>query len=144
VPRPQPSSAPASPARASFKPTHADPAGLINQHYSHIAAFSLAAVLGADVVLPPAVCRDSFGHYFHTSKEKNQVQWLPIPTDKILDVEGITKTWARLGIRVLPVRWLPRQMRGRAGRGWGSCRGGLAPVPTALSGRLLVAAASVQ
>ena len=38
--------------------------GLINQHYSHIAAFSLAAVLGAEIVLPPAVCRDSFAHYF--------------------------------------------------------------------------------
>jgi hypothetical protein len=38
--------------------------GLINQHYSHIAAFSLAAVLGAELVLPPAVCRDSFAHYF--------------------------------------------------------------------------------
>ena len=39
-------------------------AGLINQQYSHIAAFALAAALGAEVVLPPAVCRDSFAHYF--------------------------------------------------------------------------------
>lgn len=38
--------------------------GLINQHYSHIAAFTLAAALGAELVLPPAVCRDSFAHYF--------------------------------------------------------------------------------
>lgn len=38
--------------------------GLINQHYSHVAAFSLAAALGAELVLPPAVCRDSFAHYF--------------------------------------------------------------------------------
>lgn len=38
--------------------------GLINQHYSHIAAFSLAAALGAELILPPAVCRDSFAHYF--------------------------------------------------------------------------------
>ena len=38
--------------------------GLINQHYSHIAAFTLAALVGAELVLPPAVCRDSFGHYF--------------------------------------------------------------------------------
>ena len=38
--------------------------GLINQHYSHIAAFSLSAVLGAELVLPPAVKRDSFAHYF--------------------------------------------------------------------------------
>lgn len=39
-------------------------AGLINQQYSHIAAFALAAALGAELVLPPAVCRDSFAHYF--------------------------------------------------------------------------------
>ena len=38
--------------------------GLINQQYSHIAAFALAAALGAEIVLPPAVCRDSFAHYF--------------------------------------------------------------------------------
>lgn len=38
--------------------------GLINQQYSHIAAFTLAAALGAELVLPPAVCRDSFAHYF--------------------------------------------------------------------------------
>ena len=38
--------------------------GLINQHYSHVAAFALAATLGAEIVLPPAVCRDSFAHYF--------------------------------------------------------------------------------
>lgn len=42
--------------------------GLINQHYSHIASFVLAAVLGAEVVLPPAAKRDSFGHYFSTYK----------------------------------------------------------------------------
>jgi hypothetical protein len=38
--------------------------GLINQHYSHIAAFALAAVLGAEVVLPPAMHRSSFQHIF--------------------------------------------------------------------------------
>ena len=42
--------------------------GLINQHYSHIASFVLAAVLGAEVVLPPAAKRDSFGNYFSTYK----------------------------------------------------------------------------
>ena len=38
--------------------------GLINQHYSHIAAFALASVLGAEVVLPPAMHRSSFQHIF--------------------------------------------------------------------------------
>lgn len=46
--------------------------GLINQQYSHIAAFSLAAVLGAEIVLPPAAKRDSFAHYFSVFK----VRWL--------------------------------------------------------------------
>ena len=38
--------------------------GLINQQYSHIAAFALAEALHAEIVLPPAVMRDSFAHYF--------------------------------------------------------------------------------
>ena len=42
--------------------------GLINQQYSHIAAFALAAVLGAEIVLPPAAKRDSFAHYFSVFK----------------------------------------------------------------------------
>ncbi|GAB4814797.1 hypothetical protein N2152v2_001843 [Parachlorella kessleri] len=75
--------------------------GLINQQYSHIAAFTLAAVLRADIVLPPAVCRDSFEHYFHISKEKNEVKWSPIPTEKILDVASIKAVCASLGIQVL-------------------------------------------
>ena len=45
-------------------------AGLINQQYSHIAAFTLAAVLGAEIVLPPAAKRDSFAHYFSVFKEQ--------------------------------------------------------------------------
>lgn len=72
--------------------------GLINQHYSHIAAFSLAAMLGAELVLPPAVCRDSFAHYFSVFKEKNEVQWSPVPLDSLLDVEGIINYWRPRGL----------------------------------------------
>ncbi len=77
--------------------------GLINQHYSHIAAFSLAAMLGAELVLPPAVMRDSFEHYFSVYKEKNEVQWSPVPLEALLDVDKIISTWAtreHLPIRV--------------------------------------------
>eukprot|EP00887_Chlorella_sp_A99_P002549 scaffold6.g2549.t1 len=74
--------------------------GLINQHYSHIAAFSLAAVLGAEIVLPPAVCRDSFAHYFSVFKEKNEVQWSPVPLDSLLDVEHIISFWRARGLVV--------------------------------------------
>lgn len=72
--------------------------GLINQHYSHIAAFSLAAMLGAELVLPPAVCRDSFAHYFSVFKEKNEVQWSPVPLDSLLDVDGIINYWRPRGL----------------------------------------------
>ena len=44
--------------------------GLINQHYSHIAAFALASVLGAEVVLPPAMHRSSFQHIFSVSEPR--------------------------------------------------------------------------
>ncbi len=47
--------------------------GLMNQHYSHIAALTLAAALGADVVLPHAVRRDSFANYFSEDPDKNKV-----------------------------------------------------------------------
>lgn len=47
--------------------------GLFNQHYSHVAALSLALALGGDVVLPPGVKRDSFAHYFSQDPSKNEV-----------------------------------------------------------------------
>ncbi len=72
--------------------------GLINQHYSHIAAFSLAAMLGAELVLPPAVCRDSFAHYFSVFKEKNEVQWSPVPLESLLNVDGIINYWRPRGL----------------------------------------------
>jgi hypothetical protein len=72
--------------------------GLINQHYSHIAAFALATVLGAELVLPPAVCRDSFAHYFSVFKEKNEVQWSPVPLDTLLDVNKVFRYWKKRGM----------------------------------------------
>ena len=91
--------------------------GLINQQYSHIAAFSLAAALGAELVLPPAICRDSFEHYFHTNRSKNEMAWAPFPTEGLLDVEGVVAAWARAGITVHRVgcaaAWLPGGASGR-------------------------------
>ena len=78
--------------------------GLINQHYSHIASISLAAVLGAEVVLPPAVKRDSFAHYFSTVKENNQVAWTPAPLDSLLDVDKVIDFWSRRGLILHQVR----------------------------------------
>ncbi len=75
--------------------------GLVNQQYSHIAAFTLAAALGvSEVHLPPAAVRDSFGHKFSIHQEQNQMQWFPARTGCLLDVERLQRTWASLGITV--------------------------------------------
>ena len=79
--------------------------GLINQHYSHIAAFSLAAVLGAEIVLPPAAKRDSFAHYFSVFKEHNEVSWTAAPLESLLDVEKLVERWRAKGLSVHKVRW---------------------------------------
>lgn len=78
--------------------------GLINQHYSHIAAFSLCAVLGAELVLPPAVKRDSFAHYFSVFKEHNEVKWTPAPLESLLNVDKIVEFWRGRGLTVHRVR----------------------------------------
>ncbi len=74
--------------------------GLINQHYSHIAAFSLCAVLGAELVLPPAVKRDSFAHYFSVFKEHNEVKWTPALLESLLNVDKIVEFWRGRGLTV--------------------------------------------
>jgi hypothetical protein len=78
--------------------------GLINQHYSHIAAFSLASVIGAELVLPPALQRDSFGSYFSTFKEQNEVTWTPTSLSLLLDVDRVVKEWRAHGMEVHKVR----------------------------------------
>ena len=74
--------------------------GLINQQYSHIAAFSLSAVLGAELVLAPAVKRDSFANYFSTFKDQNEVSWTAAPLSSLLDVESIIHFWQQRGLVV--------------------------------------------
>ena len=74
--------------------------GLINQQYSHIAAFSLSAVLGAELVLAPAVKRDSFANYFSTFKDQNEVSWTAAPLSSLLDVESIVHFWQQRGLVV--------------------------------------------
>ena len=85
--------------------------GLINQHYSHIAAFSLSAVLGAEIVLPPAVKRDSFAHYFSVFKEHNEVKWTPAPLDSLLNVDKIVDFWRDRGLTVHRVRNMQSSQR---------------------------------
>jgi len=63
--------------------------GLFNQHYSHIAALTLALALGGDVILPAAVKRDSFANYFSQDPTKNQVSWTAVPFDTLWDGEAV-------------------------------------------------------
>jgi hypothetical protein len=44
----------------------------MNQHYSHVAAMTIAMEIGADVILPYALKRDSFGKYFNPDPSKNR------------------------------------------------------------------------
>lgn len=74
--------------------------GLINQHYSHIAAFVLSYALHSEIVLPPAAQRDSFGKYFSTRKDENEISWTPVPLNSLLDVGKVTETWRIRGMTV--------------------------------------------
>jgi len=71
------------------------------QHYSHIAAFALALELSANIVLPPAVTRETFGKTF------NQVQWTTVPTTTMLDVDQIVAKWRQHGMLVHKVDSTP-------------------------------------
>jgi hypothetical protein len=46
--------------------------GLMNQHYSHVAALTIAMQIGAEVIMPYALKRDSFGKYFNPDPSKNR------------------------------------------------------------------------
>jgi hypothetical protein len=59
--------------------------GLANQHYSHVAALTLAVALGVDVLLPDAAARDTFAHYFSEDPTKNRVQWRGAPLASLWD-----------------------------------------------------------
>ena len=75
-------------------------AGLINQHYSHIAAFTLSSAVGAQLVLAPALQRDSFGSYFSMHKERNEVTWTPTSVSLLLDEDRIIGEWQAHGMQV--------------------------------------------
>ena len=74
--------------------------GLINQQYSHIAAFALAAALDSELVLPPAVQRNSFGKYFSMEKSRNHMKWTPARLDTLLDVDAVIEAWHNDGMTI--------------------------------------------
>jgi hypothetical protein len=71
--------------------------GLFNQMYAHLNALVLAEYLGADVMLPPSVYRESFSKYFSMDLKKNEVKWTPTITGALLDVEAIAAHYAQKG-----------------------------------------------
>ena len=64
-----------------------------------MSALMLAAATGAEVVLPPAFVRRSFGE-----KEPGHHTWTPLPLENLLDVEQIISSWQRRGVIVHRVR----------------------------------------
>jgi hypothetical protein len=71
--------------------------GLFNQMYAHLNALVLADYLGADVMLPPSVYRESFSKYFSMDLKKNEVKWTPADTGALLDVDSIQAHYAQKG-----------------------------------------------
>jgi hypothetical protein len=78
--------------------------GLTNQHYSHIAGLTLGVSLGARIIMPPALRRTSFAHYFSTDPSKNQVKWSAGPQEDLWDTEALQKYWK--GEPCLALSWL--------------------------------------
>ena len=75
--------------------------GLTNQIYSHIPAFVLGEALGAELVLPPALMRSSFGHHSH------EIVWTPSDIALLLDADRIIAEWQARGMMVHKVRCIP-------------------------------------
>lgn len=78
--------------------------GLFNQHYCHVAALTVALRLGADVVLPHSVKRQSFNQYFNQDPNLNQVDWTAAPLTSLYDIprlraflNGESRAWGGLG-----------------------------------------------
>ncbi|KAL4423751.1 hypothetical protein ABPG75_001052 [Micractinium tetrahymenae] len=77
--------------------------GGFNQLYSHVAALTLAAALGADVVLPPALARETYDSKSDPLHRKTEtMQWHAAPAESLLDVARIAQAWRQLGINVQP------------------------------------------
>jgi hypothetical protein len=58
---------------------------LFEQHFSHIAGLTIAATLGADVVVPPYLVRDKI------EAPQQPQQWHAEPFSNVWDVEHIQK-----------------------------------------------------
>jgi hypothetical protein len=93
--------------------------GLMNQHYSHLAAVTIAGALGADLLIPQALVRDSFASYFNTNPARNKLAWRHVPFGTLWDAGTIVRWGARSGshccaraaARSLARSWLPGSLK---------------------------------
>ena len=68
--------------------------GLVNQLYSDIVAIMLARAMGAELVLPAAIHRDSFNSHM------TKMTWRAAPQDNLLDVGALQRYWLSKGMLV--------------------------------------------
>ena len=73
--------------------------GLFNQMYAHIAAWILADVLGADVIMPPSLYRNSYGSQY-SIHGVSELKWLPTNISSLLDMEGVRQGYEARGRQV--------------------------------------------
>lgn len=67
--------------------------GLMNQHYSHISALTLAHLAHADTVIwPPMQERSSFNKRYHPHADKNEQSWVYLDADSLWDLENIKQS----------------------------------------------------
>ncbi|GAB4821695.1 hypothetical protein N2152v2_008741 [Parachlorella kessleri] len=65
--------------------------GLCNQLYIHLTALAVARQLGADLLVPPALCRKTFA----VSKG-----FLNAPAESLLDTKAMAEQWAQRGLKL--------------------------------------------
>ena len=76
-----------------------DPSGgLINQLYTNLAAIMLARATNAELVLAPALHRDSFNSHM------TETVWHAAPSESLLDVQAIKDYWRDRGLLIHTVR----------------------------------------
>jgi hypothetical protein len=67
--------------------------GLPEQHYSHLAAATLAAAMGADLLLPQALLWASSAGSGKAPAQSSQPEWHSVPFDGMWDLAAIQR-WA--------------------------------------------------
>jgi hypothetical protein len=65
--------------------------GLCNQLYAHLSVLTLAALMRSEVIVPPALSRESF---------QQNGGWLEAPPDSLLDLTSMEEYWGAQGVHL--------------------------------------------